>query len=294
MSVAVIINPVSGGASRDAARERATLASAVLSSKGESGDVFVTERKGHARELASGAIARGARLIVAWGGDGTINEVASALVFGQIPMAIVPSGSGNGLARDLAVARRPQDALLQALAASPRPIDAGELGGRVFVNLAGIGFDARVASCFDRDTAGKRGFASYVRIAVRELATYSPETYRIDDGVTTSDRTALLVTIANGSQFGNGMRIAPGALVDDGKLDLVVFEERSRCRTFAALPRLFVDRARGTRGLSIDRIERASITCDRAMVFHVDGEPVQGSTRLDARVLPGALRVCVR
>ena len=90
------------------------------------------------------------------------------------------------------------------------------------------------------------------------------------------------------------MRIAPDARVDDGRLDLVVFEERSRLQTFGVLPRLFLNRARGTRGLSIEQIERATISCDRAMAFHVDGEPVQGGTRLDARVLPGALRVCVR
>jgi diacylglycerol kinase family enzyme len=89
------------------------------------------------------------------------------------------------------------------------------------------------------------------------------------------------------------MRIAPGARLDDGKLELVVFEESSRLRTLGALPRLFADRALGTRGLSIEPIERATIESDRPMLFHVDGEPVQGGTRLEARVLAGALNVCV-
>jgi diacylglycerol kinase family enzyme len=250
----------------------------------------VTERKGHARELAAAAAARGARLVVAWGGDGTVNEVASAITFGPAALGIVPSGSGNGLARDLGVSRRPEDALNQAFRASPRSIDVGEIGGRLFFNLAGIGFDAHVASCFDRDATARRGLANYVRISVRELLAYQTETYRIGGGA----RQALLITIANGSQFGNGIRIAPGARLDDGKLELVVFEEVSRVRTFGALPRLFADRARGTRGYSIEPIERATIECDRPMLFHVDGEPIQGAARLDVRIHPGALRVCVR
>lgn len=256
--------------------------------------MFVTERKGHARELAAGAAARGARLIVAWGGDGTVNEVASPLVFGQTPIAIVPAGSGNGLATDLLVSRQPDRALLEAFKAVPRAIDAGELGGRLFFATAGVGFDAHVASCFDRDLAGRRGFSSYLRISMRELLAYHIATYQVGAGGGTRECRALLVTIANASQFGNGARIAPGARVDDGLLDLVVFEEVSRFRTFCAVPLFFAGRAAGLRGLSIERIERATIESDRPMTFHVDGEPVRGGTRLEVRVHPAALNVCVR
>ena len=269
------------------------MAAAILSSSGEHGEILVTERKGHARELAAGAVARGCRLVVAWGGDGTVNEVGSALVAGAVPLAIVPSGSGNGLARDLGIPRAPDRALMSAIGAAPRRIDAGELGGRIFFNLAGVGFDARVASCFDRDLAGGRGLAGYLRISARELLRYRPERYHIGGGAAVRNPEALLITVANGSQFGNGLRIAPGACLDDGRLDLVVFEESSRLSTICALPRLFAGRAAGARGFSMERIEQATIACDRPMLFHVDGEPVQGGTRLEARVLPGALRVCV-
>ena len=293
MSIAVIINPISGGARGAPAAGRAELAAAVLSSAGERGDIFVTERRGHARELALDAVARGCRLIVAWGGDGTVNEVGSALIGSPVPLAIVPSGSGNGLARDLGIPKQPDRALARALRAAPRSIDAGEIGGRLFFNLAGVGFDAHVASCFDRDLAEGRGFAGYLRISARELLRYRPARYRIGGGAAARTPTALLITVANGSQFGNGMQIAPGARLDDGRLDLVVFEEASRLRTVGALPRLFSGRAAGARGLSIERIEQATIECDRPMLFHVDGEPADGGTRLDVRVLPSALRVCV-
>jgi YegS/Rv2252/BmrU family lipid kinase len=292
--IAIIINPIAGGARPEAARGRAELAAAVLAASREEGEVFVTERKGHARELAVAALARGVRLIVAWGGDGTINEVGSAVAFGQTPLGIVPAGSGNGLASDLHVSRRPDRALVEALGAAPRAIDAGELGGRLFFATAGVGFDAHIASCFDRDIVGRRGFTTYLRISTRELLAYRPSTFRVCQDAGTCERRALLVTFANASQFGNGARIAPGARLDDGVLDLVVFEEVSRLRTLCAVPRLFAGRVAGLRGWSIEQIERAAIESDRPMRFHVDGEPVDGGTRLEARVHPGALKVCVR
>ena len=280
---AVIINPIAGGARPEAARARAELAASVLEAAREAGEVFVTERKGHARELARAALAGGARLVIAWGGDGTVNEVGAVLAFGPTPLGIVPAGSGNGLAADLRLNRRPERALADALDSAPRAIDAGELGGRLFFATAGIGFDAHVASYFDREPGGRRGFSTYLRIAIRELRGYQPPTYRVHVDGNASERRALLVTFANASQFGNGARIAPGARLDDGALDLVVFEEVSRFRTVCAVPRLLAGRIGGVRGWSVERIERAVVECERPMAFHVDGEAVEGGTRLEAR-----------
>src|SRR3954471_23824415 len=103
MSVAVIINPISGGARPGAARRRAQTARDEVERHGDAAEVFVTERQGHARQLAKAAAARGVRLVLAWGGDGTINEVASALAFQDVPLGIVPAGSGNGLAMELRI-----------------------------------------------------------------------------------------------------------------------------------------------------------------------------------------------
>src|SRR5262245_14354579 len=121
----IIINPIAGGFRRAAAPRLMDAARAALVARGEEGEVFLTERRGHARELARGARGRGSRLVVAWGGDGTVNEVATELAFGETPLGIVPSGSGNGLARELGVARRPEQALREAFSAVPHRIDAG-------------------------------------------------------------------------------------------------------------------------------------------------------------------------
>ena len=292
MSTTIIINPISGGVRRDIALARAQLARTVVDRRGELLDVFVTEAVGHARELAATAIKQGARLVIAWGGDGTINEVASALAFTDVALGIIPAGSGNGLARELGVNPRPGAAIADALEAEPRPIDVGEIEGRLFVNIAGIGVDAFVASRFS--LARRRGFLGYVGLTASALVTYIPTDYRITTGGIRVDARAILVTIANSAQFGNGARIAPGARVDDGLLDLVVLEERWRLVTLSQLPRLFTGTVARMRGCTIQRIREVTVEADQPMTFHVDGEPVVGGTRLDARVHPGALLVSIR
>ena len=292
MSTAIIINPIAGGASPRAARARAQLARAIVDPRGEPADVLLTEGVGHARELSRAAVLRGARLVLAWGGDGTINEIASALAFGDVPLGIIRAGSGNGLARELGVHPRPERAIADALQAVPRRMDMGEIDGHLFANIAGVGFDAHIASRFA--TASRRGLVGYARITARALRRYEPQHYRITIGGVETDHRAVLVTVANSAQFGNNARIAPGARVDDGELDLVVMEERWRLATVCRMPRLFNGTIARARGCTIRRVREATIESDRPMTYHVDGEPLEGRTVLRARVHPGALRIAVR
>lgn len=294
MSTAIIINPISGGASPKAGRARADLARAVVDAYGDPVEVFITEQPGHAHALAEAALRRRARLVLAWGGDGTISEVAAALAFHDVPMGIVPAGSGNGLARELGVSMKPQKAIADALAAAPVPMDVGEINDRLFVSVAGIGFDAHVAALFNAPGNTRRGLATYAAIALRSLRQYAAGDYRITTEQGQFDAHAMLVTIANSAQFGNGARIAPAAKVDDGLLDLVVIGERSRLRTCLQLPRLFNGTVAKIPGCVTSRIAHATIESDRPMVFHADGEPVEGGTTLRVRVHPGALRIAVR
>jgi YegS/Rv2252/BmrU family lipid kinase len=294
MSIAVIINPIAGRARREAASARALLAAAVIERLGEHAEVFITERAGHARELAAAAAAGGARLVIAWGGDGTINEVASTLAFGDVPLGIIAAGSGNGLARELGIDPTPEIALENAIRATPSAIDLGELGGRLFVNLAGIGLDAHVAARFNAVGNARRGFAGYLREGTRALVSYVPASYTITADEARWTVRALIVVVANSVQYGNGARIAPGARVDDGELDLVIVEERSRLATVCRTPHLFRGTLAGVTGCSIRRIRHARIESGVPMTFHVDGEPVEDGTHLTARVHPGALKICIK
>jgi diacylglycerol kinase (ATP) len=291
--VAVIINPAAGRRRRrNQAAERRDVARRVLSAAGVRSAVFVTEGPGQATGLSLQARADGARLVIAWGGDGTLNEVARALVETDTALGIVPAGSGNGLARALGIPRSPVAALQRALTAAERRIDAGGIGGRLFFNVAGVGFDAHVAHRFGR-TGRPRGLRGYVNLAARDLFTWEPPACRVSiDGCEPVIHRALLLTLANGPQWGNGALIAPGAQLDDGLLDLVTVERVSPAQIARAVPRLFTGTIHRAAGVSIRRVRALRIVGDPPLQLHVDGEPVVWTqAELDARVHPGVLRV---
>ena len=292
MSTVIIVNPIAGGVSRSLAATRVAMASRAVDRDGKPVTVFVTECAGHARELARSSLSNGADRIVAWGGDGTINEVASALITDPAAtLGVVPAGSGNGLARVLELPTHPAHALSIALSAPAKPIDAGELGGRLFVNVAGIGFDAHVASKFNARDNRVRGLTGYVLITATELMTYRTCRYTMATANASWSVRALLIVLANGIEFGNRIAIAPRARVDDGALDLVTVVEESRWTTLLNLRRLLTGSIELAPIWSARRIDEITITATAPMLFHVDGEPVQGGTTLHARIHPGALRI---
>jgi diacylglycerol kinase (ATP) len=290
--VSVIINPLAGLFRRAGQGERhAGLARAVLAAARVDADIHLTTHAGHARTLAAAARAQGADLVCAWGGDGTVNEVASVLAFGDVPLAIVPVGSGNGLARALGVPRRPAAALRHALDAPARSIDAGEIAGHLFFNVAGVGFDAHIAAEFSR-AAGQRGFRRYAQIVARELFAYAPRPCRVTIDTLVTTHRAFLLTVANGSQWGNGAIVAPEARLDDGLLDLVSVEAPSPLQRLGAIPRLFAGTLHKDPIVHVRRITEARISGEPPLLFHFDGEPVrfEGADLL-VRVHPGALLV---
>jgi YegS/Rv2252/BmrU family lipid kinase len=292
LHVSVIVNPLAGLFRRaDQGQRHADLARTVLASAGVDADVQLTTHAGHARALAAMARAHGAALVFAWGGDGTVNEVASVLAFGDVPLAIVPIGSGNGLARALGIPRRPAAALRHALAAPVRRIDAGEVAGRLFFNVAGVGFDAHIAAEFSR-AAGHRGFRRYAQIVTRELFTYAPRPCEVTIESAVTAHRAFLLTAANGPQWGNGAIVAPEARIDDGLLDLVSVEAPSRLQLVGAVPRLFAGTLHKDPIVRIRRVTEARITGAAPLLYHCDGEPARSeSADLLLRVHPGALLV---
>lgn len=291
--VAVIINPIAGGVRRGHVGRRAELALEVAEGCDIAVEIFVTERRGHAADLARAAVNRKADRVIAWGGDGTVNEVASVLAFGSVPMGIVPAGSGNGLAWALGIPKPPAAALSRALRAGARAIDVGEIEGRLFVNVAGVGFDAHVAARFGAASNTRRGLRAYAWLTGCGLFEYRSREYTITAGGQTRRARALFVTLANGTEFGNHMRIAPMAQVDDGALDVVVVEERSRLHTCSQLPWLLAGRIERSTLWSSRPATDVTIEGDRPLPFHVDGEAVPGeSAILRARIHPGALWVC--
>jgi diacylglycerol kinase (ATP) len=253
--------------------------------------VFITERPGHARELALAARARGISTIVAWGGDGTMNEVGTAVAFTDATLALVPSGSGNGLARELGIPFGASAAFDVAFNGRERMIDAGEIDHRLFFNVAGVGLDARVAHRFAANGLEKRGFSRYMALTMRELASYQPDNLTITAGTSTVRTASLLVAIANGRQYGNGAVIAPRAQLDDGLLDLVVVRRRSLIRACLELPFVFAGTIDRLAGVTILRTDSVQIGSPYPLVYHIDGEPIAGTLKLSAKSRPRALRL---
>lgn len=298
-NVSLIINPISGPSRRGSGAERVALATGALERLGAEADIRLTERAGHAHELAAEAAAAGAELVIVWGGDGTMNEVARALVQradeaapGQpLPaLGIIPGGSGNGLARELGIPFDPAQAIERALRAPVRHVDAGELGDRLFVNVAGIGLDAHVAALVSTGIH-HRGLLPYLKASAGDLLRYAPIDYTITADGHTSQVSALVVALANSKQWGFGAEVAPNASLDDGFLDLVMVEDRQFIGNLVRIPSLFFGRLHQQKGIKSSRVREMTIRSREAMLFHVDGEAVQGTDTLIARVHPGALRL---
>jgi diacylglycerol kinase (ATP) len=292
--VSVLINPISGPRRRnDGPAERRALAERLVAQAGWEPWVTVTTAPGHAQALAREALAREDALVVAWGGDGTVNEVAGVLAFTGTPLAIVPAGSGNGLASELALPRDAGDALRAALSGATRRIDAGELDGSLFFNLAGIGLDARIAARFAARGAGRRGLRAYAAITLTELLRYRPVPYVLEHDGETLELTALFIALANSRQYGSGALIAPRARLDDGRLEMVAVEPHSLARVAVRLPSLFRGTLVESPGILMRSLTRLRVSSAEPIGFHVDGESRQGGTTVRIQVHPGALAVRV-
>jgi YegS/Rv2252/BmrU family lipid kinase len=291
--VVVVVNPAAGPSWRR--RPTGAVAARIERMLGRhqvDGEVKLTSGPGHATALAREALLAGADLVVAWGGDGTINEVASALMHSGAALGIVPMGSGNGLAREIGAPAGHDDALKVALTGRDRMIDAGELNGRVFFNAAGVGFDAHVAEAFAASAGHARGFTSYALVTVRELCRYQAGEYVIQaEGQPARACRALLIAIANTRQWGNGARIAPAALMDDERLDLVIVPAVAPPVVLANAWRLFAGSIPGWSAVETQRIHAATIRCAPRAPVQVDGEPAGRLEVIDIRVIPAALRV---
>jgi diacylglycerol kinase (ATP) len=290
--VVAVINPRSGaGLDPQAAVTRTALVRDVFARHRLDGTIHVTERAGHGRELAADAVASGADLVVVWGGDGTVNEVGSALVGSRTALGLVPAGSGNGLAASLCVPREPVAALERIVSTSPRPVDVGFLADRPFFNIAGIGLDAHIADLFNLRERGRRGKWPYVMLGVREGCRYQAQEYDVELDGAQRRVSALLIAFANGREYGMGACISPGAELDDGLLEATIVEDRSVVARFIDARHLALRSISRARGVSVGQVRSATVASKGRLIYHLDGEPGSASGKVAIRIQPGALQV---
>jgi YegS/Rv2252/BmrU family lipid kinase len=277
-----IVNPRSGRAARALPAVRA-FATARLA------EVVVTDHPRHATELATRAVADGCQLIVAVGGDGTINEVATVLTGRDAVLGLVPCGSGNGLGRTLGVHGSIDRALAFLVEGRPRLIDTGLADGRAFFVTAGFGFEAAVSEEFNRHTL--RGLPRYLATAARLWRDYQPQKCIVTcDGLRESRRVFTLA-VANCDQYGNGARIAPGALPDDGVLDLTAIPPATWRNGPALLARLFLGSLNHRADVLRLRSKRFVVERPAPGLIHIDGEIHPAGATVAFEIRPRSLRV---
>ena len=285
-----IINPLSGRSKR---RQHIVeqIESCFAGHKSKSFDIIFTEYPGHANELAKDARDRGVDLVVSVGGDGTMNEVASALVHGQTTLGLIPGGSGNGFARSLNIPLKSDDSLQLLIDAPIRTIDAGKINQHYFFGLTGIGFDAEVGAQFQE--FGQRGPLPYFYLGLKTYFNFKYEKLIITTDKFEKEVRPLLITVANTSQYGNGAVIAPGALEDDVLLEICIFDRPNLISALRSAYHLFNETIDKMPQYTMQRAAKIQITRTKQNGYiHIDGEPIKAPGRLEISVQPNALRVC--
>ncbi len=287
MSACIILNPSSGYAFKQR-RIKKWLAENLPPSV----TLFSTEYAGHASLLARQAREKGFKRIIAVGGDGTINEIASQLVHHDVALGIIPAGSGNGLARSLGLPLSVTDAFETALNGRVREIDAGCAGEHYFFTVCGVGLDAVIGLRFQRLKI--RGIIPYFYFGVKEFLKYAYPRFRVATDEKDFSVAPLTLVVSNGMEFGNGARIAPQALMDDGQFDICILQKMSFLHTARALPKLFNGNIINEKSYASFRARSVKIIPEEEyLLFHVDGEPIKHRGGLNITLYPGALKVIV-
>lgn len=288
--VMMIINPVSG-VNQQKKKVLAGMAARVLEGQGKELRIEYTSHQGHATELAKQAVEEQFGMVVAVGGDGSVNEIARVLVDTPVVLAIIPLGSGNGLAHFLRIPFDLNKALQVAVSGTLIKADTVVLNDEFFVSVAGVGFDALVARKFADEP--KRGFWAYLKVVVREYLRYRPKKYHIEaDGVQIVTR-ALFITFANSDQFGYKTTISPTADICDGKVDICIVQKIPFWRIPQLAWMVYARRIDRSRFVQIIKASEATITRKKGKYLNLDGEPVRFSKELHLKVKPASLNILV-
>ena len=282
-----IINPISGGKKKDGVPE---LIEKHLDANLFKAVIVFSDGVSHARQIAKEAVDR-FDVIVAVGGDGTVNEVASAIVGSNTALGIVPFGSGNGLSRFLKIPMDPQKAIEMLGTGNTISIDSARLNGRSFFNMAGMGFDAHISEVFSHTQ--KRGFVSYIRSSLAEFSKYKEQHYHLEIDGKPYDRAAFMLSFANSSQYGNDAHISPHASVQDGLLDVCVIRKFPLWRFPEMGIRMLTKTSDKTKYVEIIRGQHIFVKRSSPGPVHLDGEPKISGTDTEIVLIPHSLNVIV-
>lgn len=286
-NILFIINPIAGG------KEKKNLPSLIeryLDKEKYQPAYRFTQGRGHAATIAEEAMGQ-YDVMVAVGGDGTINEVASKLVHSGKTLGIIPLGSGNGLARFLKIPLSPRKAIALINTAEEQTIDTAELNGLKFFNMAGMGFDAHLSAVFARNE--KRGLRSYVELGFKEITTYKSQQYKIEIDGQKYEEKAFAISIANSSQYGNNVYISPMSSLTDGFLEVCVIHPISLVKLPILAYQMIAAKTHQSKLVKITKGKHIKIERMADDEVHLDGEPLHLGNTLEIKVEPLSLKVLI-
>ena len=248
-----------------------------------------TEYAGHATQIAASAVEDKVDVVVAIGGDGTINEIARALVHSETALGIIPCGSGNGLARHLRIPMEPKAAIDIINQGNRLCIDYGKINNIPFFCTCGVGFDAFVSLKFA--DSGKRGLLTYLENTLHESLTYQPETYEIENEEGTMKYKAWMIACGNASQYGNNAYIAPQASLTNGLMDVTIMEPFTVLDVPSLSFQLFNKTIDQNSRVKTMRAKKIKIHRAHDGVMHFDGDPLMAGKELEVEIIPSGLYV---
>jgi YegS/Rv2252/BmrU family lipid kinase len=251
--------------------------------------IVKTEYAGHATQIAANAVQEKVDVVVAIGGDGTINEIARSLVHTNTALGIIPCGSGNGLARHLRIPMEPKAAIDILNRGHELCIDYGKINNIPFFCTCGVGFDAFISLKFA--DSGKRGLLTYLENTLHESLTYQPETYEIENEEGTMKYKAWLIACGNASQYGNDAYIAPQASLTDGLMDVTIMEPFTVLDVPSLSFQLFNKTIDQNSRVKTMRAKKIKIHRVNDGVMHFDGDPLMAGKELEVEIVPAGLRV---
>jgi len=286
----LIINPISGVKHKNLEKFKALIENS-LHLDHYLPEFQITQYRGHASEIAARGLEAGVKYFFVAGGDGTVNEVASVLANTEAVLAILPSGSGNGLAHHLEIPVRTEAAISVINKKNVLAIDTCMVNDAFFVSIAGIGFDARVARQFAKSR--RRGFTSYARIVFKEYFSYKSKEYILSLDGEEKKITAFFISFANSSQFGYNTRIAPQASLTDGLIDVCIVT-KPPLKALPWITHLLMRRKIDTSGyLEIMQVSNIHVQREKGRTVNVDGEAIRMKKELNISIRPSSLKVLV-
>lgn len=281
-----IVNPISGTNTKDTIID---LIPETINISLYDWKVRFTEYAGHAEKIAREAVKHNIDIVVAVGGDGTVNEIARALIGSDATLGIIPCGSGNGLARHLQIPMDAENALRTLNQLNTIRADYGIINSHPFFCTCGMGFDADVSNRFAK--AGKRGIFSYIEQMIQIGRTYKSEEYDIEiDGVKNHYK-AFLIAVGNASQYGNNVFIAPEAELTDGMLDLVIIEPFKTVDGGQVLYQLMNRTINHRPNVHTFRAKNIKISRKSDGIIHFDGDPVLEKPEININIVPSSIKM---